>query len=133
MTDPDGSSDASAVFDHVTICVSDRGASERFFATVLEPLAIELTYTGDDLAEWNDFSVADASGGQFVTRNLHVAFVAPSRALVDAFWQTGLDAGYSDDGAPGERPEYRDDYYGVFVRDPDGNNVEAVCHVPEPA
>jgi catechol 2,3-dioxygenase-like lactoylglutathione lyase family enzyme len=55
-------------------------------------------------------------------------FASPSRELVNAFWLAGLDAGYEDDGAPGLRPEYSDDYYGGFLRDPDGNSVEAVNH-----
>jgi catechol 2,3-dioxygenase-like lactoylglutathione lyase family enzyme len=63
-----------------------------------------------------------------VTRGLHVGFAAPSREQVDAFWQVGVDAGFTDDGPPGMRPEYRDDYYGAFLRDPDGNSVEAVHH-----
>ena len=63
-----------------------------------------------------------------MTRRLHIAFVAPSRAHVHAFWQAGIEAGYRDDGAPGLRPQYRDDYFGAFLLDPDGNNVELVNH-----
>ena len=61
-----------------------------------------------------------------VTRGLHVGFWAPTRELVNAFWQAGVDAGHPDDGAPGPRPEYGPDYYGGFLRDPDGNSVEAI-------
>jgi len=63
-----------------------------------------------------------------VTRGLHVGFPAPSRAHVEAFWRAGVEAGYRDDGAPGPRPEYREDYYGGFLLDPDGNSAEAVHH-----
>jgi catechol 2,3-dioxygenase-like lactoylglutathione lyase family enzyme len=63
-----------------------------------------------------------------VTSGLHVAFVAPTRGEVDEFWRAGTEAGYRDDGAPGWRPQYREDYYGSFVLDPDGNSVEAVHH-----
>jgi len=63
-----------------------------------------------------------------VTRGLHVGFAAHSRAHVDAFWRAGRDAGYRDDGTPGERPRYREDYYGAFLLDPDGNSAEAVHH-----
>ena len=63
-----------------------------------------------------------------VTRRLHVGFVAGSRAEVDAFWRTGIDHGYRDDGEPGPRPQYRHDYYGAFLADPDGNSAEAVHH-----
>jgi len=93
------------VFDHVTIRASERAASERFYETVLRTLGIEQTYSGEDLAEWNDFSLAEASDERPVTRRLHIAFVAPSRAHVDEFWRVGTEAGYRDDGAPGLRPQ----------------------------
>jgi catechol 2,3-dioxygenase-like lactoylglutathione lyase family enzyme len=60
----------------------------------------------------------------------HVAFVAPDRGAVDAFHATAMGAGATDNGAPGLRPHYHPDYYAAFVIDPDGNNVEAVCHAP---
>jgi catechol 2,3-dioxygenase-like lactoylglutathione lyase family enzyme len=116
------------VFDHVTIRVSDRDASERFYATVLRTLGIEPTHRGEHFTEWNDFSVSQASEEKPVTRRLHVAFVAPSREHVDEFWRVGTGAGYRDDGVPGPRPQYRDDYYGAFLLDPDGNSAEAVHH-----
>jgi catechol 2,3-dioxygenase-like lactoylglutathione lyase family enzyme len=116
------------VFDHVTIRVSDRQSSERFYATVLHALGVEQTSSGEDFAEWNDFSLAQASDDKPVTRRLHIGFVAPSRALVDAFWRAGVDAGFRDDGAPGPRPQYAEDYYGGFLLDPDGNSAEAVLH-----
>lgn len=108
------------MFDHVTIRVSDRDASRRFYTTVLG----EPTYRGDAFDEWNDFSVA--ADGESVTRSLHVAFAAPSREGVDAFWRRGMEAGYRSDGEPGPRPQYTPDYYGAFLLDPDGNSVEAV-------
>jgi catechol 2,3-dioxygenase-like lactoylglutathione lyase family enzyme len=66
--------------------------------------------------------------GEPLTRRLHVAFAAPSRAHVDAFWRALTAADHRDDGAPGPRPQYSPDYYGAFVLDPDGNSVEAVHH-----
>jgi catechol 2,3-dioxygenase-like lactoylglutathione lyase family enzyme len=116
------------LFDHVTIRSSNRDASERFYETVLGPLGIEQTYSDEQGAEWDDFSLSAASEDKPVTRRLHIAFTAPSRGHVDEFWRAGTDAGYRDGGFPGLRPEYRDDYYGAFLRDPDGNNVEAVHH-----
>ena len=110
------------MFDHVTIRVSDRAASERFYDTVLGAIGIERTAPG----EWNDFSLAAASAEKPVTRGLHVGFGAKSRDDVDAFWQAGVDAGYESDGEPGPRPIYCDDYYGGFLLDPDGNSIEAV-------
>ena len=112
----------------MTIRVSDREASQRFYLTVLPVLGIEQDYSGDDYAEWDDFSLGAAEGESPPTRHLHVGFVAPSREHVDRFWQAGVDAGYESDGEPGPRPQYSEDYYGSFLLDPDGNSVEAVHH-----
>jgi len=114
------------VFDHVTIRASDRAASERFLDTVLPTLGIEKTYADESFVEWGDFSLAEADAEKPVTRRLHIGFAAPSRDHVDAFHRTGIGAGYWSDGSPGPRPQYRDDYYGGFLLDPDGNSVEAV-------
>ncbi len=116
------------MFDHVTIRVSERGASERFYETVLRTLGIERTASGQDFTEWDDFSLSQADDEDPVTRRLHMAFVAASREDVDEFWRVGTEAGYAEDGAPGPRPQYREDYYGAFLLDPDGNSVEAVHH-----
>jgi catechol 2,3-dioxygenase-like lactoylglutathione lyase family enzyme len=113
------------VFDHVTIRVSDRQASERFYTTVLAVLGLA-PHRGELFDEWGDFSTAAADDESPLTRNLHVAFSAPSSEFVDEFWRVGTAAGYRDDGAPGPRPQYGPDYYGGFLRDPDGNSVEAV-------
>lgn len=116
------------MFDHVTIRVSDRSASERFYNTVLTPLGIDETYRTGTFSEWQDFSLAGTERDQPVTRRLHIGFLAPTPEQVDAFWRAGRDAGYADAGAPGPRPQYRDDYYGAFLLDPDGNSIEAVQH-----
>jgi catechol 2,3-dioxygenase-like lactoylglutathione lyase family enzyme len=115
------------MLDHVTIRVSDREASGRFYNTVLGPLGRARDHAGAIHDEWDDFTLAEA-GPEPLTENLHVAFAAASRAEVDAFWKAGVDAGYRSDGAPGLRPVYHDDYYGGFLLDPDGNSVEAVFH-----
>jgi catechol 2,3-dioxygenase-like lactoylglutathione lyase family enzyme len=116
------------MFDHVTIRVSDRDASERFYETVLRTLESVKTYSDEHFVEWNDFSLSQATDEKPVTRRLHIGFFAPSRAHVDEFWRVGTAAGYRDEGDPGPRPQYSDDYYGSFLLDPDGNNVEAVHH-----
>jgi catechol 2,3-dioxygenase-like lactoylglutathione lyase family enzyme len=116
------------VFDHVTIRVSDRSASERFYETVLRPLGIDKTFADEHFAEWDDFSLGAADGDHPVTRRLHVGFVAPSREHVDEFWRVGTEAGYRSDGEPGPRPQYSATYYGAFLLDPDGNSAEAVHH-----
>jgi catechol 2,3-dioxygenase-like lactoylglutathione lyase family enzyme len=115
------------MFDHVTIRVSDRAASARFYDTVLAVVGLERK-AGEEYLEWGDFSVSQAVGEEALTHRLHVAFAGASRAEVDEFWRAGTHAGYPDDGIPGPRPMYREDYYGAFLLDPDGNSVEAVHH-----
>lgn len=117
------------MFDRVTIRVADRSASERFYRAVLGTLGIEPTDDGAIGVGWDDFSIVAADADHPPTQRLHVAFVAPSRQHVEEFWRAGIDAGYEDDGAPGERPQYTLGYYGAFLRDPDGNSAEAVHHV----
>ena len=114
------------VFDHVTIRVSDRDPSERFYNTVLEVLGINSEYSDEDLTEWDDFSLTGATAWSPVTRGLHIGFGASSRERVDEFWEVGTGAGYESDGEPGPRRQYGPDYYGGFLLDPDGNSVEAV-------
>jgi catechol 2,3-dioxygenase-like lactoylglutathione lyase family enzyme len=122
------------MFDHVTIRVSDRAASEDFYALVLRTLGIGISVRSKSYVEWDDFALALANvetrmmNAKPPTRRLHAAFAAPSREHVDEFWRVGTEAGYRDNGAPGPRPQYRDDYYGAFLLDPDGNSVEAVHH-----
>jgi catechol 2,3-dioxygenase-like lactoylglutathione lyase family enzyme len=116
------------MFDHVTTRVFDRDATEWFYDTVLGTLGIERTSSGETFTEWGDFTLAQATAGRPVTRRLHIGFVAPSREHVDASWGAGTEAGYADDGPPGPRPQYTPDYYGAFLLDPDGNNVELVVH-----
>ena len=110
----------SHVFDHVGIHVRDREASEHFYALVLRELEVEPTYSGDDFAEWDDFALGEATPERPATTGLHVAFAAPTRMHVDAFWRAGVDAGHPSDGEPGPRPVYGGDYYGGFLLDPDG-------------
>jgi catechol 2,3-dioxygenase-like lactoylglutathione lyase family enzyme len=115
--------------DHCTIYARDLARSKRFYDLVFETIGFGGTpYADGALCEWHDFSVAQARDDRPVTQRLHVGFAAPSREQVDAFWRTLTEAGYTDDGAPGLRPQYRDDYYGAFVLDPDGNSAEAVHH-----
>jgi catechol 2,3-dioxygenase-like lactoylglutathione lyase family enzyme len=116
------------VFDHVTIRASDREASQAFYETVLSTLGIEQTYSSRRLAEWDDFTFMVVEDDKPATHGLHIGFYAASRELVDEFWSVGTAAGYADDGAPGPRPQYGDDYYGGFLLDPDGNSAEAVHH-----
>jgi catechol 2,3-dioxygenase-like lactoylglutathione lyase family enzyme len=121
------------VFDHVTVRVSDRAESERFYDTVLGELGLE-RHGQEPWLEWGDFSVSDVDGEHPLTERLHIGFHADSTDAVDAFWRAGTGAGFRDDGAPGPRPQYTPGYYGAFLLDPDGNSVEAVIHEePRPA
>jgi catechol 2,3-dioxygenase-like lactoylglutathione lyase family enzyme len=117
----------------MTIGVSDLEASRRFYARALEPLGFHeigrsseanraITFGPDDIDDFT-ISLKYEAGGQ-----VHVAFAADSREQVDAFHAAALEAGGRDNGAPGPRAEYSEGYYGAFVLDPDGHNVEAVFH-----
>ena len=111
------------MFDHVEIHVSDLAASRAFYG---EALGLP-TFEGE-LVEWGDFGIVAVDAEHPLTRRLHIAFGAESRAEVDAWWNRMTEAGYESDGEPGPRPQYSASYYGAFVVDPDGNSVEAVHH-----
>jgi catechol 2,3-dioxygenase-like lactoylglutathione lyase family enzyme len=123
------------MLDHLSIQCADVAASAAFYETVLAPLG------GTRLMEFGDivgFGVApkpdfwlgpQATGDGF--RECHVAFAAPDRAAVRAFFEAAVGTGAAVLHEPRVRPEYHASYYGAFVRDPDGNNVEACCHLPE--
>ena len=128
------------MFDHVGLRVSDYFRSKRFYETVLAPLGItlqkELTPAQTGGATHSGFG--DGGPVDFwigtdvpVSGPVHIAFAAPDRPAVRAFHASALGIGAQDNGAPGLRPIYHADYYGAFVLDPDGNNIEAVCHLPE--
>ena len=114
------------VFDHVKIGVRDPAASIRFYKTVLATLEIPPLWEREDGAQFANLVVREGEPGG----PIHIAFVATSREQVDAFHQAGVEAGASDNGAPGVREQYSSAdagvYYAAFLLDPDGNNVEAV-------
>ena len=125
------------MIDHVGISVRDFAASKAFYTQALQPIGYELLLelsaevTGQGAAA--GFGVAPKpdfwiSGDRPCVPPVHVAFRVASRALVDAFYRAALAAGGRDNGAPGPRAHYHPDYYGAFVLDPDGYNIEAVCH-----
>lgn len=124
------------MIDHVGLDVSDFGRSKAFYLAALAPLGYQLIMEmpadiapqgamGLGVPPKPDFWVA---GGQPTSPRLHLAFRATSRAQVDAFHRAALAAGGRDNGPPGLRPHYHPYYYGAFVLDPDGHNIEAVCH-----
>ncbi len=127
------------MIDHVTFGVRDFDRSLAFYDEAFAPLGVTRLFTVPpehtegvsvtgygDTRPWFWIAEADATKGK-----LHICLTAKTRAEVDAFHAAALAAGGVDNGAPGPRPHYHADYYGAFVLDPDGHNIEAVCHAPE--
>lgn len=128
------------MIDHIGFPVSDFARAKAFYAQALAPLGYTLVMevTAEQTADGHvaagfgkgrkpDFWISGASGPRGA---LHIAITADDRSMVDAFYQAALAAGAKDNGPPGLRPQYHADYYGAFVIDPEGNNLEAVCHKP---
>ena len=124
------------LLDHIGLGVDDFETSRAFYTAALTPLGGRVVMEGGGtsgcgfgLGEKPEFWLH--RGKKAPSTSVHLAFVAESQAAVDAFHKAALAAGGRDNGAPGLRPYYHPNYYGAFVLDPDGNNVEAVCHKPE--
>lgn len=127
------------MLDHIGFPVADFNRSRAFYDAVLAPLGGKYLFgvtaeeTGSEAhAGYGvDRPVFWIGTGLPLKGRLHVAFSARSRAAVDAFYEAAMNAGGTDNGPPGLRLHYHPNYYGAFVLDPDGHNVEAVCHLPE--
>jgi len=124
------------MIDHIGFPVSDYERSKRFYTSALAPFGYTLVMEVDQEDNGHpaagfgrdgkpDFWIGGEGG---LNAPLHVAFATEDRATVDAFYRAALAAGGIDNGAPGLRPHYHPTYYAAFVRDPDGHNIEAVCH-----
>ena len=120
------------MIDHTAVNVSDYEAAKSFYSKTLEPLGYSLAFEAGDFmgfadAQGMDLGVVrrDPSGGA------HVAFKCDDHATVDAFHAAAMAAGGTDNGPPGIRAHYHEHYYGAFVLDADGNNIEAVCQKPQ--
>lgn len=119
------------MIDHMGVRVSNRERSKAFYRAAFEPLGYTMVMDN----QWGsgfgvnkpDFWLADG----IATDKIHVAVKAENRAAVDAFYKAAIAAGGTDNGPPGIRAHYHPNYYGAFVHDPDGHNIEAVCHKPE--
>jgi catechol 2,3-dioxygenase-like lactoylglutathione lyase family enzyme len=124
------------MFDHLGLPVTDLEHARRFYEQALQPLGIAVVKGFPDAVGLAAGRGRTAEQELWLTRAdhvpgpLHMAFAAASRAEVDAFHSAALAAGARDNGAPGLRPQYHDNYYGAFVIGPDGHNLEAVCHRP---
>lgn len=129
------------MLDHIGISVADGNRSKAFYDAALAPIGIRMimevpagvTESGGAAYGYGNadkpfFWFGD---GEEAGKGVHVAFAVESRSLVDAFFKSAIAAGGKDNGAPGLRPHYHPNYYGAFVLDPDGNNIEAVCHAAE--
>lgn len=128
------------MFDHIGFTVSHMSAAKAFYAAALGPLGINLMVEITKEQTGGEEHAGFGSGGKAYfwigtgdkpKGGLHVAFPAASRKEVDAFYAAAIGAGARDNGKPGLRPIYHPNYYGAFVLDFDGNNIEAVCHAPE--
>ena len=127
------------MIDHMGLPVTDFARSKEFYARALEPLGfrvvmeVSLSDDGEDgYAGFGDERPHFWIGtGKPLVGRLHVAFEAKNRAAVRAFYEAAMAAGGKDNGSPGLRPHYHENYYGAFVLDPDGHNIEAVNHLPE--
>jgi catechol 2,3-dioxygenase-like lactoylglutathione lyase family enzyme len=123
------------MLDHIGLEVSDYSRSRAFYERALEPLGLEVLM--EPVADVCGFG-SPSEGKPFFwigvrgrpAAGTHVAFEAQSREIVDAFHSAAVSAGGQDNGAPGVREIYHPHYYGAYVLDPDGNNIEAVCHAP---
>jgi catechol 2,3-dioxygenase-like lactoylglutathione lyase family enzyme len=122
------------VLDHVTIGISDIERSKTFYDAALRPLGITRLYAeGAEFAGYGVRPKAFFWIGRRATpqAGAHIAFTANDRVTVDRFYDDAIKAGGRDNGRPGIRPHYHANYYGAFVLDPDGHNIEAVCHAPQ--
>jgi len=121
------------MIDHVTAKVGDFEQAKSFYVQALGPLGYSLKAEFPGAA---GFGAADSAPDFWIGTNeergaTHIAFSAKDRAAVDAFYDAATAAGAKDNGAPGLRPHYHESYYAAFVHDADGNNIEAVCHLPD--
>ena len=123
------------ILDHIGFNVSDFAASKAFYVRALAPLGIGVEQEGQGWAMLGRPGEPQFWIGSFgaVPGPIHVAFAADDRDQVRRFHAAALSAGGRDNGAPGLREHYHPDYYGAFVIDPDGHNIEAVCHRPDAA
>jgi catechol 2,3-dioxygenase-like lactoylglutathione lyase family enzyme len=128
------------MIDHLGFAVRDIDRAKEFYVTALEPLGIGILIEVTPEQSGGEAHIGFGAngkpffwigGGKAVQGPVHIAFDAPNRATVDAFHKAALAAGGQDNGAPGIRAHYHPNYYGAFVFDLDGHNIEAVCHLPE--
>jgi catechol 2,3-dioxygenase-like lactoylglutathione lyase family enzyme len=118
------------MLDHVIINVSDLDSARAFYTHALKPLDIDVVMESEDRVGFGDenFPYLWIAERDEPSAPVHIALRAEDHATVDAFFEAAIEVGGTDNGGPGMRPQYHEHYYGAFVLDPDGNNIEAVCH-----
>jgi catechol 2,3-dioxygenase-like lactoylglutathione lyase family enzyme len=118
------------MYDHISLKVKNYAKSRRFYEKALAPLGYKLRGEEDGSAGFgpDETTALWISEGSPASAGVHIAFRSPSRDAVHAFYTAAMEAGGRDNGAPGLREHYAPTYYAAFVFDPDGNNIEAVCH-----
>ncbi|MCW3062908.1 MAG: Glyoxalase/bleomycin resistance protein/dioxygenase, partial [Solirubrobacterales bacterium] len=114
------------MFDHITLRVPDLTAASRAFTAVLDALEIEQTTSTPTVSVWGNFALTQTDEEHPIARRVEVAFIAPTPAHVDRFARAGVDAGFARNGPAGLRPDYAEDYYAAFLKDPADNSFEAV-------
>jgi len=124
------------MIDHIAIGVRDIEAAKTFYDAVLRPLGLMRLYEGLDFAAYgkddkDDISIYQGGEGWCPDPKVHIAFRARSREAVEAFHRLGIEAGGKDDGAPAIREDFADDYFAAFLKDPDGQRIEAVCRLKQ--
>ena len=126
------------MFAHITLGTNDWPRAKPFYDAIMSVMEVPMLGEGDTGAAYGEMTgpkvfVGPAYDGNPATvgNGTHIAFLAKSRAQVDAFHAAALSQGGTDEGAPGLRPHYHPNYYGAYVRDPDGNKLQAVCHSAE--
>lgn len=125
------------MIDHLSIPVSDFQTGRKFYSTALAPIGYKILHEGEGFCGMGPTAEGEEAwqgsiwlGQETVATPVHVAFRVTDRTQVDAFYQAALGAGGQDNGAPGIRARYHENYYAAFVHDHDGNNIEVVCHRP---
>jgi catechol 2,3-dioxygenase-like lactoylglutathione lyase family enzyme len=126
----------SLMIDHISIGVRDIEAAKAFYDAVLRPLGLMRLYEGADFAAYgrddkDELSIHQGGEGWCPDPKVHIAFCARSREAVEDFHRQGIEAGGKDDGAPAVREDYAEDYFAAYLKDPDGQRIEAVCRLRE--
>lgn len=123
------------MLSHVTLGTNDWTSARPFWTAIASALNLPMLFEHDGGVAYGEMTgqkifIGPTFDGQAATHGngTHIAFLAKSRVIVDAFYAAAMENGGSDEGAPGLRPHYHPNYYGAYVRDPDGNKLQAVCH-----